>query len=92
MKNYFHMYINHIQDDWADNLLIIKFITNNHVNASLEMILFFEDYRFHPYTNIKLFGTYNNKWKVKLLAVNLIIKKIRQDDEIFTRSNSVNIR
>ena len=47
MKNYFWAYINHMQDDWVDNLPIAEFAASNYVNASTGVTLFFVDYGFY---------------------------------------------
>ena len=47
MKNYFWAYINHMQDDWVDNLPMAEFAANNHVNASTGVTQFFADYGFY---------------------------------------------
>lgn len=48
MKNYLRVYINHMQNDWVDYLLIAKFATNNHMNASTRLFSFFADNSFYP--------------------------------------------
>lgn len=53
MKNYLQAYINHVQNDWMDHLLIAKFAINNHLNTSTGMTLFFDNNSFHPRTSIE---------------------------------------
>ena len=58
MKNYLYTYIVYTQDDWVDHLLITKFATSNHINASTDMILFFADHGFNLCTGIESPKTY----------------------------------
>ena len=48
IKNYFCVYINHTQDNWVDNLSVVKFAASNHVNASTGVMPFFANYGFYP--------------------------------------------
>ena len=76
MKNYFYAYINHIQDDWVDNLSMAEFAASNFVNILTVVILFFADYEFHSQAGIKLPETYSDsKRRGKLLVTNKIVKK-----------------
>ena len=61
IKNYFCAYINHTQDNWVNNLLIIEFAASNHINTLTKIILLFVDHRFYPHTGINLLGIYNDK-------------------------------
>ena len=53
MKNYLRAYVNHLQDDWVDNLPMAEFLANNHVNESTGMTPFFADNGFHPRTSVE---------------------------------------
>ena len=75
VKNYLSAHINHIQDDWVDNLPIAEFAASNYVNASMEIMPFFANYGFHPRTGMKPPGIYEGEQKAELLAVDKIIKR-----------------
>ena len=64
-----------MQDDWVDNLPMTEFAASNHINISTRVMPFFADYGFHPQTGMELPGTYKDKQKAELLAVDKIIKK-----------------
>ena len=75
IKNYFWAYMNHMQENWVDNLLIAQFAMSNHINALMRMTLFFVDYSFHSWIDMEPFGIYNDEQKVKLLVADKIIKR-----------------
>lgn len=58
------------------NLSIVEFTTNNHVNISTKMILFFANYGFYFRTSIEPSKVYEGaEKKAKLLAANKIIAR-----------------
>ena len=61
IKNYFCIYINHMRDDWIDNLPMVEFAVSNHINALTRVMLFFADYGFHSRTGIKPSGIYKGE-------------------------------
>lgn len=61
IKNYLCAYINYMQNDWVDNLLIAEFVENNYINMSTKIILCFMDYKFHFQTSMKLLDIYKSE-------------------------------
>ena len=53
IKNYFRVYISHLQDDWVDHLPMAEFAANNYIKISTRITLFFADNGFHPRTGVE---------------------------------------
>lgn len=65
MKDYFQVYINHMQNNWMNHLSIAKFTTNNYVNALTKLFLFFANNSFYLQTDVE-FSQFTEKTLGKL--------------------------
>ena len=75
MKNYLCAYINHIQDNWVDNLLMAEFAASNHVNMLTKVTPFFADYGFHSQTGIEPPDIHTGEQKAEFLVADKIVKR-----------------
>ena len=74
IKNYLHVYINHVQDDWVNHLLIAEFAANNHVNAFTGITSFFADNGFYPCMGVELSQIYQKAGRrAEFLVANKIV-------------------
>jgi hypothetical protein len=49
LKQYLHLYVNHMQMDWANWLPIAEFAYNNWEHSATSFSLFYLEYSCHPY-------------------------------------------
>lgn len=48
MEQYFRVYVNYLQDNWPDWLLLAKFVDNNTISKTTKVSPFFANKGFHP--------------------------------------------
>jgi hypothetical protein len=54
MEQYLQIYCSYLQDNWEKWLLLAKFTTNNIINKSIGVMLFYITYRQDPYFKFEL--------------------------------------
>ncbi|THH11692.1 hypothetical protein EW146_g7954 [Bondarzewia mesenterica] len=54
IEQYFHLFVNHRQDDWTEWLPIAEYTYNNKVQASTKVSPFFANYGYHPRMGFEL--------------------------------------
>ena len=70
MKQYLWMYCSYLQDDWKKWLSLVKFITNNMMNESTDVTLFYTIYKQNSWIEFES--------QIKIDEHNLMIKQLQQ--------------
>lgn len=91
IEQYFRVYINYLQDNWPDQLLLAKFVNNNTKSKTTKVTLFFANKNFQPWINFEsaeLSPSNTNKINTNIFTTCIEkIQKILQNNMFLTQTN-----